>query len=116
MSNDYWNQQQNGHNPTEHNGSRSPGSLLHGYRQQQRNEQGFPNRPPASSIPSPNSPMPIQESPAQGQQPQAWPSAQSWPSGNRVQAQSQEHGWVANTMQTVRRWSGRMSAVPPVDQ
>lgn len=118
MSNDYWNQQQNGHNPTEHNGSRGPGSLLHGYRQQQRNEQGFPNYPPTSSMPSPNSPMPAQGPAAQGQQPEAWPSAQSWPSGNRAQPQSQaqEHGWVANTIQTVRRWSGRMSAVPPVDQ
>lgn len=119
MNNDYWNQQQNGHNPTEHNGSPASGSLLHGYRPQQRNEQGFPHYPPNSSMSSapgasPNSPMPVQGPAAQGQQPQAWPPAQSWPSGNRVQPQ--EHGWVANTMQTVRRWSGRMSAVPPVDQ
>ena len=123
MSNDYWNQQQNGHNPTERNGNLGSGSLLHEYRQQKRNEQGFPNYPPTSSMSStqevsPNSPMPVQGPPAQGPQPQAWPSAQSWPSGNRVQPQSQpqEHGWVANTIQTVRRWSGRISAMPPVDQ
>ncbi len=125
MSNDYWNQQQNGHNPTEHNAKPGSGSLLHDYRQKQRNEQGFPHYPPASSMPltpgpSQESPMPIQGSPVQGQQPQIWPPAQSWPSGNKVQplpqSRPQEHGWVANTMQTVRRWSGRMSAVPPVDQ
>ena len=32
------------------------------------------------------------------------------------QQQPRPQHWVANTMQTVRRWSGRVAAVPPADQ
>jgi len=57
------------------------------------------------------------QGPAQQQQ-QGWPSAQSWPSGNRPPSQNNQggQGWVSNTVQMVRRWSGRTPAMPPVDQ
>lgn len=45
--------------------------------------------------------------------PQQWPSAHSW------QAPQQPGGpqhWPSNIVQRVRQWSGRMRALPPVDQ
>ncbi len=120
MSNNFLNHQQNG-NISPHNGnaSHSPngstrtGSLLRDYRQQQ--QQGPQQYSPAPMPPTQASPSyPPQTLPAQPpqRQPQGWPSPQSWPTGNRQDGQ----GWVANTMQMVRRWSGRVAAVaPPVD-
>src|SRR3981081_4083940 len=121
MSNNFWNHQQNGdispqnngnasHSP---NGSTRTGSLLRDYRQQQ--QQGPQQHSPALMPPTQASPSyPPQIPPAQPpqRQPQGWPSSQRWPTGNRQDGQ----GWVANTMQMVRRWSGRVEAVEaPVD-
>ncbi|HEX6554817.1 MAG TPA: transglycosylase domain-containing protein, partial [Ktedonobacteraceae bacterium] len=61
--------------------------------------------PPLAGQPQYNGQMPRQ---------QGWPAPQSWSIANNIKQQGQ--GWIANTMQTVRRWSGRFSAVPPVDQ
>ncbi|HYK86557.1 MAG TPA: hypothetical protein VEV19_14390, partial [Ktedonobacteraceae bacterium] len=139
MSNDFWNQQQhNGHMPSGQNGNAPAGSLLRDYRQHNgqngqngQSRQVFPPYPPTSSMssnmPLPQSPWPTQQGiqgpppQQQSQQQQGWPAAQSWPSGNRVQGNGGQggfggQGWVANTVQMVRRWSGRMNAVPPVDQ
>src|SRR2546422_2190675 len=120
MSNNFWNQQQNGNNPSQDNWAPSSGNLLRDYRQQQQGTQQYspPWMPPTQGPPSysPISPMP--PTPAttqQGQLPEqyGWPSPQSWPSPGRQQGQ----GWVSNTLQMVRRWSSsRFPAVPPVNQ
>jgi membrane peptidoglycan carboxypeptidase len=60
--------------------------------------------PPSYSPIPPSAPLPPQ---------QGWPAPQSWPSHHHTQ---DGQGWVANTVQMVRRWSGRVAAVPPVDQ
>src|SRR5438046_5317799 len=120
MSNDFWNQQQlNGKLPSQHNGAPRSGSLLRDYRhQQQQQGQGFQQYSPLSTPPTytqgppPSSPLP----PSSGQPHYngQMPRQQGWPTENNTKQQGQ--GWVANTMQTVRRWSGRFSAIPPVDQ
>src|SRR5438132_6894479 len=94
MSNDFWNQQQqqngkyppqnNGYSPSQNNGVPRSGSLLRDYRQ-----QGLQQANPSPQYNSPISPMPPTP------QGQAWPTGQSCPSS----------GWVATTVQTVRRWS-----------
>ena len=125
MSNNYWNQQQNGNNPSQDNQAPRSGNLLRDYGQQQRPgiQQYSPAQQysPGSMSPtqgppsySPVSPMPpTPTTPRQGQLPEQneWPSPQSWPSPRRQQR------WVSNTVQMVRRWSaGRVPVVPPVDQ
>ena len=118
MSNDFWHQQgQNGYNAPQHNGNSNPhsGSLLRDYRQQQGFQQYAPA--PVSPVPesSPYSPMP---QPGPSPQQQSWPSPQSWPSSSPTTGQ-QNQGWVANTVQSARRWSGRIArvpAAPPVNQ
>ncbi|HEX6552819.1 MAG TPA: hypothetical protein VF026_08675, partial [Ktedonobacteraceae bacterium] len=126
MSNDFWNQQQqNGKLPSQHNGAPRTGSLLRDYRhQQQQQGQGIQQNSPLSTPPThtqgppPSSPLPppAGQPHYNGQMPrqQGWPAPQSWSIANNIKQQGQ--GWIANTMQTVRRWSGRFSAVPPVDQ
>ena len=117
MSNDFWNQQYNGPAPTTQNGHANGGYALYN---NQQNGQFFPPNPPSSSQssaqgPFPNSPLPFQGPPPQQQ---GWPSAQSWPSGSTrpsSQGGQEGQGWVANTVQMVRRWSGRMSVMSPVD-
>ncbi|MFL5626508.1 MAG: transglycosylase domain-containing protein [Ktedonobacteraceae bacterium] len=122
MSNNFWQQPQNGnispsnndHASSPSNGPTRTGSLLRDYRPQQGPQQQSPAlMPPSQASPSypPQTPQP--QLPQRQPQSQAWPSAQSWPTGNRQPGQ----GWIANTMQMVRRWSGRVVAVPPpVDQ
>src|SRR5947209_2807754 len=125
MSNNYWNQQPNSNNPSQDNPPPRSGSLLRDYRQQQRADiqqespvqQYSPGSIPPQGPPSylPVSPMPPTPTTSrQGQQPQQneWPAPQSWPSSPQRQ-----QGWVSNTVQMVRRWSGaHIPAVPPVDQ
>src|SRR5260370_25700296 len=119
MSNDFWNQQQlNGKQPPQNNGAPRSGSLLRDYRQQQGQE--FPQHSPLSTPPTdtqgppPSSPLP----PLSGQlhSNEQIPRQQGWLAQQSLPIAQQGQGWIANTMQTVRRWSGRFSAVPPVDQ
>ncbi len=101
MGNVFWNEQQtNTNQPAGNNGNpRAGGSFRDNGQQQQIPQQYSPLiRPPYSSLP-----------PAQPTQQQAWPAPQvPFPAGSQ--------GWMSNTMQTMRRWSGRMRAIPPVDQ
>src|SRR5205085_11016206 len=102
MNNDVWKQQQqNGSGPSQHDGNLHSGHRLD-------YQQGFQQYSP-TSMPSPQGPPPYSPMPQQGQQ-QWWPAPQSWPSANKEQGQ----GWLANTMQMVQRWSGRVAAVAPV--
>src|SRR6266571_784056 len=97
MSNDFRNQQHHGNSLSQQNGAVRSGNLLHDYRGQS------PTSMLPTSGPPPYSPMPPQQA---GQStPPGWPPSEQ-----------QGQGWIANTMQVVRRWSGRMAAVPPVDQ
>ncbi len=100
MNENPWKQQYNGngHQPAENNGTRHAGGMLHEYQQ-----------PPSRN----GDPRGRQEAPPS--QPQGPPSYSPLPPQQWNPAQQQ--GWVANTMQVVRRWSGRMAALPnPVDQ
>ena len=136
MSNDFWNRQQhdeyisNGQNGNAQWDNLQPDNWQPD-RFNGQNGQAFPPNPPNSAVPLsnmtlPHSPWPMQpevpgSSLQQQLQGQEWPSAQSWPSGQRVPGQIEQtnqggFGWVANTMQMVRRWSGRTHAVSPVDQ
>ncbi|MDQ2716849.1 MAG: transglycosylase domain-containing protein, partial [Chloroflexota bacterium] len=128
MSNNFWDQPPyngnqppyngnqppyNGNQPP-YNGNQSPdqnavprsGNLLREYRHQQDAQQRSPApgpawQPPPQSGP-PRSPMP----PAQSQ-----PSQRQ--GGLLSRGIPPNQGWIANTMQTVRRWSGRTAAVHP---
>src|SRR5438552_272707 len=107
MSNDFWNQQHNGHSLTRQNGAARSSNLLDDDRGQSPLSP-VPGEPQQSSMlptsgPPPYSPMPSQK-PGHSVPP-GWPPSEQ-----------QGQGWVANTMQVVRRWSGRMTAVSPVDQ
>ena len=97
MNNTTWNQQPPENNrPAGNNGSSPAGRSLHQYgqQQQQKPQQYFPPMPPPQG-PPPYSTMPQMRPPQQQGGP---PPAQ--------------RRWVANTMQTVRRLSGHMAAVP----
>ena len=123
MNNNPWNaQQQNGHQPP----PPRQGSLLRDYRQQQPPSQpGVQQMSPVHQSPlppqgpppySPLPPAPPQWSPGQLAQPQLpvqWPSPHG---GQPPRLPAGPQGWMANTVQRVRQWSGRMRAVPPVDQ
>ncbi len=109
MSNDFRNQQHHGNSLSQQNGAVRSGNLLHDYRGQSPLSPlpEVPQQSPTSMLPTsgppPYSPMPPQQA---GQStPPGWPPSEQ-----------QGQGWIANTMQVVRRWSGRMAAVPPVDQ
>src|SRR2546421_2214139 len=120
MNNDFRNQQHPNRNmPSQNHEPPRSGSLLRNYRQQhQQQEQRFQQPAPPTHTQGPPAYSPLPGEPysngrqAQNQQ---WPAPQSWPTGNNNTKQ-QVQGWVANTMQMVRRWSGRVAAVPPVDQ
>src|SRR6266852_171256 len=101
MNNTIWNQQPPENNrPAGNNGNPRAGRSLREYAQQQQIPQQYPPAMPRPQGPAQFSPMP----PPQPSQRQGGPLP-----GQR--------GWVANTMQTVRRWSGHMAAVPgKVDQ
>jgi len=95
MNNTTWNQQPPENNrPAGNNGSSPAGRSLRQYAQQQKPQQYFPPMPPPQGPPT-YSPMPQMQPPQQQGGP---PPAQ--------------RRWVANTMQTVRRLSGHMAAVP----
>src|SRR5260370_21849501 len=93
MSNNYWNNQPDNNHAAQHNGTPPSGGLLRRYSEQlpQRPTQYAP--PPAGQAP-PNSP------PVPPPQQQTWQASQG----------SQAPSFFANTMQTVRRWSGKMTA------
>ena len=102
-----WNQQPGYQPKPERNEHMPAGSLLRDYRQQQQQppqlNQFSPiaqrgQQPPQQSVPNPYSPMPSGFAPQQGQ-PQPGPG----PLGP-------QH-WVANTVNMVRRWTGKMIAL-----
>src|SRR5690348_1744085 len=109
MSNN-WNQQPMTNQSGEQHGTprARSGGMLREYRQHQQQQQYY-QYSPASTSPSqggnynPSSPVPPDPLPQQEQQP-VWPAAQSWPS-------SGPQKWVENTMQTVRRWTGKIAPV-----
>src|SRR5258708_38790344 len=94
MSNNYWNYQPDNTPAAKHNGPPRSGGLLRRYSEQlpQRPTQYAP--PPAGQVP-PNSP------PVPPPQQQTWQASQGGPASS----------FFANTMQTMRRWSGKMIAV-----
>jgi membrane peptidoglycan carboxypeptidase len=96
MSNNYWNYQPDNNHAAQNNGTPHSGGLLRRYSKQL--PQGGPTQyapPPAGQAP-PNSPLPPVPPPQQ----QTWPAPQGGPA----------HSFFANTMQTMRRWSGKMVA------
>ncbi len=91
MSNTIWNQQPpDNQRPAENNGSPRASRSLREYAQQQPIPQHY--LPP---MPLPQGPQPFQQA--------------SRPLTN--QPAPQQQSWIANTMQTVRRWSGRIPTV-----
>src|SRR6266496_4447166 len=100
MSNNYWNQQPDNNNGNQQNGYPRSGNLLRDYSEQtmQSPPQYSPltGQTPQGAPPPQYSPLPPVYTPQQ----QAWPAPQSWPSPS----------FFNNAMQTVRRWSGKMTA------
>src|SRR5258708_20947807 len=94
MINTYWNYQPDNNHAAQHNGTPRSGGLLRRYSEQppQRPTQYAP--PPAGQAP-PNSP------PVPPPQQQTRQASQGDPASS----------FFANTMQTMRRWSGKMIAV-----
>lgn len=138
--NDNWNQQQADMNSSAASaGSQPPGTLLRGYRQQRTQNQINQQSPasmPTSQGYNPYSPMPPISSQQQPPQPQQWspPSQPLSPPSQSLQQwspqlpqqpfppqpqqwspqQPQQPGFaanIANTMQMVRSWSGKMVAI-----
>src|SRR6266487_1279313 len=99
MSNNYWNQQPENNNGSHTNGSPRSGSLIRNYSDQtvQAPPQYSPlmGQIPQGASPSQYSPMPPVNTPQQ----QEWPSPQAWPTPT----------FFGNAMQTVRRWTGKMT-------
>src|SRR6266571_4683430 len=98
MSNNYWNQQPENNNGSHTNGSPRSGSLIRNYSDQ--TVQAPPQYSPLigqipQAPPSQYSPMP----PVNTSQQQEWPSPQAWPTPTLF----------GNAMQTVRRWTGKMT-------
>jgi membrane peptidoglycan carboxypeptidase len=91
MSNNYWNQQPENNHGNHNNGSPYSGNLVRNYSNQ--TIQAPPQYPPLTG---------------QIPQQQKWPESQPWPTPTLF----------GNTMQTVRRWTGKMAAarVGNVDQ
>src|SRR5437773_696544 len=100
MSNNYWNYQPENNNGNQHNGSPRSGSLVSNYSDQtvQAPPQYSPlmGQTPQGAPPPQYSPLPPVYTPQQ----QAWPAPQAWPTPS----------FFNNAMQTVRRWSGKMTA------
>src|SRR6266702_3792014 len=115
MSNNYWDQQPDNNNGNQHNGTPRSGSLIHNYSDQTMQAppqysplmgqppQGAPpqysplaGQPPQGAPPSPYSPLPPVYTPQQ----QEWPAPQAWPTPS----------FFGNAIQTVRRWTGKMTA------
>src|SRR6266567_1993462 len=100
MSNNYWNQQPENNNGSHTNGSPRSGSLIRNYSDQ--TVQAPPlysplmGQIPQGAPPSQYSPVPPVNTPQQ----QEWPSPQAWPTPT----------FFGNAMQTVRRWTGKMTA------
>lgn len=124
MSSNYWDQQQgDGQNPRQHspsmngngNGVPRAGSLLRSYNasQQMPPPQGWPT----PQGPSPLSPIPpsssrfLQQSQQQFPQfPQVQQQMSPAPQDPRYQQGGRPPSVIANAMNTVRRWSGKMAA------
>ncbi len=98
MSNNYWDQLPDNNNGNQPNGHPRSGNLIRNYSEQTL--QAPPQyAPPAGQAPQaapPYSPLP----PAYTPQQQNWPAPQGWPTPSLLH----------NAMQTVRRWSGKMTA------
>src|SRR6266568_4078718 len=99
MSNNYWNQQPENNKGSHNNGSPRSGSLIRNYSDQtvQAPPQYSPlmGQIPQGAPPSQYSPVPPVNTPQQ----QEWPSPQAWPTPT----------FFGNAMQTVRRWTGKMT-------
>jgi membrane peptidoglycan carboxypeptidase len=100
MSNNYWNQPPENNNGNNHNGSPRSGSMVRNYSDQtiQAPPQYSPltNQSSQGAPPSQYSPSPPVSTPQQ----QEWPAPQAWPTPSLL----------GNAMQTVRRWTGKMTA------
>ncbi len=100
MSNNYWNQQPENNNGSHNNGSPRSGSLIRNYSDQtvQAPPQFSPlmGQTPQGAPPSQYSPIPPVHTPQQ----QEWPGPQAWPTPT----------FFGNALQTVRRWTGKMTA------
>ncbi len=100
MSNNYWNQQPENNNGSHTNGSPRSGSLIRNYSDQtvQAPPQYSPlmGQIPQGAPPSQYSPVPPVNTPQQ----QEWPSPQAWPTPT----------FFGNAIQTVQRWTGKMTA------
>src|SRR6266566_8266457 len=115
MSNNYWDQQPDNNNGNQHNGTPRSGSLIRNYSDQTmqappqysplmgQSPQGAPpqysplaGQPPQGAPPSQYSPLPPVYTPQQ----QEWPAPQAWPTPS----------FFGNAIQTVRRWTGKMTA------
>src|SRR6266550_4004252 len=100
MSNNYWNQQPENNNGSHSNGSPRSGSLIRNYSDQtvQAPPQYSPlmGQIPQGAPPSQYSPVPPVNTPQQ----QEWPSPQAWPTPT----------FFGNAIQTVQRWTGKMTA------
>ena len=100
MSNNYWNQQPENNKGSHNNGSPRSGSLIRNYSDQtvQAPPQYSPlmGQTPQGASPSQYSPLPTVNTPQQ----QEWPAPQAWPTPT----------FFGNAMQTVRRWTGKMTA------
>jgi membrane peptidoglycan carboxypeptidase len=100
MSNNYWKQQPEIHNGNHHNGNIHSGSLIDHYSD--KTVQTPPQYSPLAdqtqrgAQPVQYSPLPSISTPQQ----QAWPAPQAWPTPSVL----------GNAMQTVRRWTGKMTA------
>src|SRR5260221_11860020 len=93
MSNNYWNYQPDNNHAAQHNGPSRSGGLLRRYSEQPPQKPAQYAPPPAGQAP-PNSP------PVPPPQQQTWQASQGSPAPS----------FFANTMQTMRRWSGKMAA------
>ncbi len=100
MSNNYWNQQPENNKGSHNNGSPRSGSLIRNYSDQtvQAPPQYSPlmGQIPQGAPPSQYSPVPPVNTPQQ----QEWPSPQAWPTPT----------FFGNAIQTVQRWTGKMTA------
>src|SRR5436190_19905279 len=100
MSNNYWNQQPDNNNGNQQNGYPRSGNLLRDYSEQtvQAPPQYSPlmGQTPQGAPPPQYSPLPPVYTPQQ----QAWPAPQAWPTPS----------FFGNALQTVRRWTGKMTA------
>src|SRR5690242_4533231 len=97
MSNNYWNQQPDNTNGNQPNGHPRSGNLLRNYSEQTL------QAPPQYAPPAEQAP---QGAPQYSPLPPAYTPQQNWPAPQAGPAPS----LLNNAMQTVRRWSGKMTA------